>query len=221
MADRRKWSFLIPAAGSGTRAGVGPKVFLKLRGRTFLDWTVTKAMTISDDVVVALPAGVAHDPTSNGPHCRFIQGGDTRQETVKSLVENTNRDWIVIHDVARPFASTDLMKSVVDAAKETGAAAAFGPIDVPIAVISEGKVVGRHTSKEIGLFQSPLAFRREILVAAYNRAASRQEQSTIELVLAAGFEVRAVTGERNNIKITHPEDLLFARLLARQPGVAV
>ena len=183
-----------------------------------LDWTVAKAATVSDDVVVALPANVTHNLRGSYPRCRFITGGQTRQETVKALLDQTDRDWIVVHDVARPFASLDLIRAVVDAAAETGAVGAFGPIDVPVAIIADGKVVGRHASSEVGLFQSPLAFRREILLAAYERARNdgRQDQSTVELVLAAGFDVRAVSGERQNIKITHPEDLLLARLLARR-----
>ena len=213
MHDRSRWSVLIPAAGNGERIGRGPKIHLAIAGRSFLDCVLAAADGISDDILVAVPRAMAEPATAAA--CTFVVGGATRQETVRILMEQSRHDYLLIHDVARPLCTPDLMRRVADAAAETGAAAAVGPVDVPVALLAEGYIAGARSAASVGIFQTPLAFHRDVLAAAYRHADAdqRQAQSTLELVLATGTAVRAVAAERSNFKITTPQDLLMAEAL--------
>jgi 2-C-methyl-D-erythritol 4-phosphate cytidylyltransferase len=144
--------------------------------------------------------------------------GATRQDSIRNLLDRARCEWLMVHDVAWPFCSPALMVALAAAASGTGAASAFGPLDVPVAIIEDGLVAGHLGSRRAGLFQSPLAFRRGILARSYARAAAsnRQAQSTLELVIDAGYKVRAVPGERTNIKITTADDMALAELLAER-----
>jgi len=214
MAASASWSVLVPAAGTGERIGRGPKLELTLGGRTFLDRVLEVALGFCDDVIVGVHETVESRLTV--PGCRFVVGGPTRQETVRRLLDASRREWLVIHDVARPLASPALFGRVAEAAARTGAAAAVGPVDVPVALIDEGCIVGARPAAGVGLFQTPLAFHRDVLAAAYAAAEAegRAAQSTVELVLAAGTKVVAVPGERSNFKVTTPDDLVLAEALA-------
>jgi 2-C-methyl-D-erythritol 4-phosphate cytidylyltransferase / 2-C-methyl-D-erythritol 2,4-cyclodiphosphate synthase len=74
----------------------------------------------------------------------------------------------------------------------------------------------------IFLAQTPQAFRRDVLIAAFELAARTNAEGTDEAALAerAGHTVRLVEGDVSNIKITTPEDLLLAEAIAARSAEA-
>ncbi|MDO9107359.1 MAG: 2-C-methyl-D-erythritol 4-phosphate cytidylyltransferase [Methylovulum sp.] len=207
-------SILIPAAGRGERLGLGPKACLELAGQPLVVWVTRKALQVCDDVVVAAPPGYLEIFRTLCPDCRIIEGGSTHQQSVGMLLDATNRDWVMTTIVARPFVSVALLDTVLDKAKEIGAAGAFLGPDVPVAQIADNQVVRDFCNHEIGFFQSPQAFSRILLKQVYAQAAQQGwiEQSPLQLVLRAGKKAGVVTGEKTNIKLTTSEDWLIAQL---------
>jgi 2-C-methyl-D-erythritol 4-phosphate cytidylyltransferase len=208
-------TIVIPAAGMGERLGLGPKALLELNGKPLLFWVTQKALRITDQVIVSAPKNQLELFKTLCPNCLILEGGSTRQESVKILVNACKSSYVLIHDAARPFASKELFLRVIDSAKETGAAGAFLQPDIPVAVIEDNIVVRDFQRNQVGIFQAPQAFKREQLVAAINMAATHnwQEQSTLQLMLRAQYTVGAVQGEKNNIKLTTPEDWQIAQFL--------
>lgn len=213
--DRSRLAVLIPAAGIGQRLGQGPKALLELDGRPLLQWLCDKALQVADEVIIAAPADSIDLFAALCPGCQVIAGGNTRQASVAALAQAARRDWLVLHDVARPFVSTALLQTVADAAAETGCAGAFGTLDVPVARIENERVVASYRHPEVALFQAPQAFSRELLVNLVRRAEREgwQEQSTLQLALRAGIAICAVNGERSNIKLTTAQDWALAEHL--------
>lgn len=205
---------IIPAAGRGERLGLGPKALLEIDGLPLLTRFSRKVLTFCDDVIVAVPPGSGKAFHSLCPGCQCIEGGATRQESVRLLMESTIKDWIVIADVARPFASPDLFFAVLNKAREMGVAGAFLNPDVPVAHIAQNRVVHDFQCHEIGIFQSPQAFSRVLLKKVYAKAVMQNwvEQSTIQLALRAGEVVGVVAGEKTNIKLTTFEDWRLTKL---------
>jgi 2-C-methyl-D-erythritol 4-phosphate cytidylyltransferase len=103
---------LVPAAGSGERLGLAPKALLELQGRPVLEWVVRKAMRIAAEVIVACPPGV--HPVLPA-QCRWmrIDGGPTRQHSVRLLAHAGTRPWVIVWDAARPFTSVALAQAVL------------------------------------------------------------------------------------------------------------
>lgn len=215
-SGRADLSVLIPAAGFGRRLGLGPKALLKLDGKPLISWLSQKLLRLSDDVIIAAPRGRVARFRRLCPGCRCILGGRTRQESVSLLFEASERRWILLADVARPFITVGLYRAVIAKARERGAAGAFLRPDVPVARVRGDRVVGAIKPEEAGLFQLPQVFSREILgdALAKTRRYRWIEQSTLELVLRAGHDVAVVSGDRLNLKLTTPEDWRFARLLS-------
>lgn len=208
-------SIVIPAAGMGERLGLGPKALLELNGIPLLTWVTRKALQITDDVILSAPPEHVEHFSKLCPKCRVIVGGDTRQNSVKKLVEHSTRNYVLLQDVARPFASLSLFLAVLTQAKTTGCAGAFLKPDVPIAVIKNNFVEQSFNACDIGIFQSPQAFYREDLIAVLTLAEQHhwQEQSTLQLMLRANKPVGAVAGEKYNLKITTQEDWHIAQFL--------
>jgi 2-C-methyl-D-erythritol 4-phosphate cytidylyltransferase len=215
MIDPNRWSVLIPAAGKGLRLGRGPKALLTLGGVTMLERVVEAARTVTGDIIVGVPASAVSALAHRYRDVTFVAGGPSRQETIAALLERAGRQWVMVHDIARPLCPPELMHAVAAAAEETGAAAAFGPVDVPVATVEDRVVKAHIPARDARLCQSPLAFRADILREAYRRAAEARLTlpSTLELALAAGIAVSVVESDRRNIKITTELDLIFARAI--------
>lgn len=214
-APREDLSILIPAAGQGDRLGHGPKAFLELRGRPLVAWLADKARRVATEVVIAAPPDRLEEARALSPGCRCIAGGATHQESVARLAQAATRPTVLVQIAARPFVTEQLLRRVADAARDAGAAGAFLFQDVPVALVDGARVVQDLPADRVGLFQAPQAFDRALLAGVLARAAAEgwTAQTTLQLVLRAGLPVQAVPGEKTNIKLTTPEDLLLASAL--------
>jgi 2-C-methyl-D-erythritol 4-phosphate cytidylyltransferase len=210
VPDPAEVSVLIPAAGLGERLGQGPKAWLPLAGRPLVEWVADKARQLGAEVLVACPPGLAPPPGTIA-----VAGGETRQQSVARLAERAGRPWSLLWDAASPFASLALCRSVLDAAAETGAAAACMPALVSWMELQDGRVAKVRPSAGSASSQTPQAFATSVLRTVSARATLEgwTAQSTVELMLRAGQPVVAVAGERLNIKLTTPEDWVLARAL--------
>ncbi|WP_424951415.1 2-C-methyl-D-erythritol 4-phosphate cytidylyltransferase [Deinococcus sp.] len=208
-----KVAALIPAAGSGTRLGQGPKAFVQVGGRSLLERAVSALAGHVDEVLVALPQGMA---LLEGLRARSVVGGDTRQESVSKLLQATDADVVLIHDAARPFLSAAMIRAVLDAVRECGASTVAHPLADTL-VRADGTVWGERVERS-GLWavQTPQAGRRDWLVAAHRRAEAEGYSATDDAGLLhwAGHRVALVPGEPSLFKVTTPGDLRLAGALA-------
>jgi 2-C-methyl-D-erythritol 4-phosphate cytidylyltransferase/2-C-methyl-D-erythritol 2,4-cyclodiphosphate synthase len=220
---------IIAAGGRGQRfGGAVPKQFLAVGGCSILERSVALFLAHSaiDEVVVALPAELLADPPSflrsSQKPLHLVAGGARRQDSVISAFKAANErsDLIVVHDAARPFATSDLVSRTIAAAAESGAAlaalavsdtlkrSACNPADAELLV---AETIPRES---IFLAQTPQAFRRDVLRDALALAGTLVEATDeATLVERAGRPVRLVQGEATNIKITTREDLQIAETI--------
>lgn len=210
-------SALVPAAGAGTRLGLGPKALLEIDGKPLLRSLVDRLLRVANEVVLAVPASHLAHFRSAYPDCRCIEGGGTRHDSVRRLVGAARHDWVLLQDAARPFASEALLREVAMAAVEIGCAGAFLDPEVPVARISGGFALEAIAREQAGIFQAPQAFSRALLSSILDQAATQGwcDQSTLQLALRAGVPVRSVRGEKTNIKLTTPEDWMVAQQLGK------
>ena len=203
-----------PPAAGGTRLGLGDKGFLELAGKPLLHWVAEKARQVAGEVLVAVPGERLDEARALLPGCVVIAGGATRHASVARLVDAASGDQVLVHDVARPFASVGLMRAVLAAAgvqvrrRHAGSRGASGaPVRRP-----RGGGLGPQRA---AIFQAPQAFDRALLLRLLREAdqAGWEPQSTLQLAVRAGIPVVAVPGEKSNIKITSADDWRLAQLL--------
>jgi len=213
-------SALLPAAGQGTRLGLGPKAWLTCNDRPLIAWVAEKLSRIADEVIVAVPAGDVGRARDHlqpmVPQVRVIAGADTHQNTIHALLHEAREPLSLLHVVARPFASQRLLAAVADEAFRHGAALSVLPTEVPAVRLGADGTIGQHfRANDVGVFQSPQAFATERLLELFEQARmqNRQRQTAGEIWLEAGLPVCWVAGEKTNIKITTAEDWRFAQAL--------
>ena len=225
-------SAIIAAGGRGARFGGDiPKQLIEFGGATMLERAVETFVRAAcvHEIVVALPSALVADPPPylrrRSKPLRVVAGGARRQDSVANAFEHVTppADVVIVHDAARPFASELLVRRVVDAARESGAAIAALPAHDTVKEAASASRADEHTMvhrtlprERIFLAQTPQAFRREILGAAIQLSRESGSDVTDEatLVERAGYPVRLVPGEAQNVKITTVDDWNVARAAA-------
>lgn len=193
------WTVVV-AGGAGTRFGA-PKQYVELAGRRTIDWSLAAARSVSDGIVVVVPADGVDDPVDDADV--VVAGGETRSASVRNGLAAVPADAaiVLVHDAARPAASPALFRAVVDAVR------AGAPAVVPGVAVTDSlrrRSGGAVDREELVAVQTPQGFDATVLRAAH--AAGGDASDDASLVEADGGEVAVVLGETTNIKLTHPAD---------------
>jgi 2-C-methyl-D-erythritol 4-phosphate cytidylyltransferase len=218
---------IIAAAGRGIRFGrESPKSFHPVEGRMLLVRSIEAldAWKGISRYVVVVPAGWEGQARERlaeeipGLECTVLPGGETRQESVSiGLGRVGDADLVIVHDACRPIVSVPLIARVIDAARAQGAAVPVLEATDTLGRLRDEALEGIVPRERVVGIQTPQAFSADVLRSAFEAAGETVRSATDEgsLVLAAGHPVRAVEGERWNIKVTVKEDLaIVAALLA-------
>lgn len=204
------WGIVV-AAGSGNRFGA-PKQFAALNGVRLVDRAVHTAASVCDHVVVVLPAGQEW----NGPPVTcVVAGGASRSDSVRAGLASVEPDAeiVVVHDAARPLASSELFGAVVDAVRAGADAAVPGiPLNDTVKRVADDRVTATVPRDDLVAVQTPQAFRCAVLRAAHEHGGDATDDAA--LVEDAGGVVVVVAGDPRNIKITAHTDLAVALALA-------
>ncbi len=219
------------AAGDGRRLGHDTnKVLLPLAGRRVFTWAIrwaTRLPLVSHVVLVIREQDresvlATLDREVEDPRVVVVTGGDSRHgsewaalRALRPAIMGGEVDVVVIHDAARPLASTALFRRVIEAAAVHGGAIPAVP-QGSLVSLSDGEP---SPDSAVVSVQTPQAFLAAPLYGAYAGAAADGFVGTDTASCMERYtelEVRCVAGDARNIKITFPEDLFLAeRLLAK------
>lgn len=219
---------IIVAGGSGKRMlHDRPKQYVPLAGIPILARTLItfeKAPSVGR-VVLVVPGGdreYVRDEIVDRYRIvkvRQIQaGGKARQDSVRKGLEmvDSGDDVVVIHDGVRPFVTQELIARSIGEAARSGAVVPIVPSADTVKMIdNDGRVLDTLDRGTLRLAQTPQAFKREIILEAFEDAYREGFYGTDDasLVERMGVTVRTIPGLPYNIKITTSEDLLFGEFL--------
>ncbi|HAK45796.1 MAG TPA: 2-C-methyl-D-erythritol 4-phosphate cytidylyltransferase [Spirochaeta sp.] len=231
-AGNRPFAFLITAAGSGTRMGGGmKKEFRNLNGRPILAETlgnfiktglfsygvITCIPGSEDEVRERLTASAVKLDSLSSP-LLFCSGGNERQDSVlfglnflsDNCPELLDEGIVLIHDGARPWASTRLIDQVAQGALKHAACAPVSPsVDAMKEISTDGIITGHLSRRKTVSVQTPQGFAFNEILAAHKRAAADGRHYIDDTEIFSRYEgdVYTVPGSAANKKITYPEDL--------------
>jgi 2-C-methyl-D-erythritol 4-phosphate cytidylyltransferase len=227
---------IIVAAGKSQRMGGVDKQLRTIAGVPVLVRTVA-AFEACDDVG-AIVLVLNPDNMEGGLELQrefgwgkisaIVPGGERRQDSVGAglgAVTELQRDgapyeWVAVHDGARPLVTPDLISRGLVAARETGAAIAAMPAtDTVKRVDGEGLITDTLDRSSLWLAQTPQVFRTSLLLDAYAALARNgnhhEATDCARMVELSGHPVKVFEGDRTNIKITMPVDLLIAEAILK------
>lgn len=218
---------VIPAAGVGKRMGA-PKALLELAGRPMLRWTLDAFLAEPrvQSIIVAVGVDLAAAPpqwlVAEAPRVRLVEGGRERGDSVRAALRALGEeiDVVLVHDAARPLVPAPVIeRTIAGAAAGRCVVAAIPAADTLQEVDADRRIVATPERSRLWQAQTPQAFPRTVLRAAYDRAASEGVHATDDAALVAryGTEVFVVDGDACNFKITVPSDIALAESLLTLP----
>jgi 2-C-methyl-D-erythritol 4-phosphate cytidylyltransferase len=126
----------------------------------------------------------------------------------------------VCHDAARPLATPALFERALEALDGWEGVVPVLAMAETVKRVRDGAIEGTEPRDGLAVAQTPQAFVASTLRTAHERAAREGVEATDDAVVLerAGFRVRAIEGERTNLKITTPDDVRLAEALASTTG---
>ena len=217
---------IIVAGGSGQRmASAVPKQFLPLGGRPILMRTIERfaAFDPAMDIIVVLPQSqtdywqrLCHEHRFGIGH-RTTAGGATRYESVRNGLALVDGEGLVgIHDGVRPLVSQPTLELCYAMAATHGNAI---PACDSVDSVRMLKPDGSNTAADrtcVKLVQTPQVFDVKLIKQAYQLGYRPTFTDDASVAEAAGIGINLTEGNRENIKITTPVDLLLAEAILNE-----
>lgn len=198
-----------------------PKQFLELLGLPILMHTMKKfQQTIPEgEIILALPEKeqstwqcLCEKHQFNVQH-QVVNGGENRFYSVQNALQKVSKRSIVsIHDGVRPLVSENVIQECMQSAEKFGAAIPTLPIQDSVRKISFNKNQSVDRNQFV-LIQTPQCFQSEIILKAYQEKYHNSFTDDASVVEQHGHNIYLVKGNKENIKITTPEDLKIAEVL--------
>ena len=216
---------VVAAAGSSSRMGAD-KLLLPLGDEPVIVHTLRaleQSGQISEIVVVTredliVPIAQLCKDYGFAKVTKVVVGGATRTESVRigTLELTGNPELIAVHDGARPFVTPEVIEEAVSAAKNYGAAAPAVAVTDTIKELGPDGLAARTVDREsLRAVQTPQVFEEGLIRAALQKAIEDGAELTDDCaaVERLGMKVMLTRGDRENLKLTTPADLLVAQAI--------
>ncbi|MDR1684149.1 MAG: 2-C-methyl-D-erythritol 4-phosphate cytidylyltransferase [Elusimicrobiota bacterium] len=211
-------SVIIVAGGAGKRMG-RPKQMLLIGAKAVLARSVEAMAAVKPaQIIVVTAPDIFTKLSKTYAGLEYAPAGQTRLQSVINGVSKVSpkSKLIAVHDGARPFVSPAAALACLKAAAKNKAAVLAAPVKDTIKVVKSGRVVKTLDRALLYAAQTPQCYRAQTLKAAlkkYGRLKNATDES--QLVEKMGVKVAAVLSGYENIKITTPEDLIFADAICK------
>lgn len=231
---------LIVAGGKGLRMGGElPKQFIPMRGKPILMHTLEAFQRWDPEarLLLVLPEDhqaywrmLCKELGCTVPH-RVVNGGETRFHSVRNGLTFLSNEvekfpaedrlvLVGVHDGVRPFVTSDVIRECFFQARQSGAAIPVIPVVDSLREFTGSGSRPVDRSRYLAV-QTPQVFNYEVLKKAYGQPYTPLFTDDASVVEAAGYPVVTVSGNRENIKITTPFDLLVAEALFHRRNESV
>lgn len=236
-----KFAAVLPAGGLGKRMGGNiPKQLMVLGGKPVYRYSLETFLSMEEiaEVVMAVPAdwkdhfekeifGQTALRQAQGPlspseldalvinKLKIVVGGAERWQSVENGVNalTSGAEYVLVHDVARPFISKEIILDVCKTLVEKGSCLVAKPAVDTIKIAKDGCVQQTIDRNTVWMAQTPQAASIALLKKLYGRIAAEplnftptDEASILEYF---GEHVYIVKGNNLNDKLTTPEDFVI------------
>lgn len=218
---------IIVAGGKGLRMGGDiPKQFLPVAGTPVLMRTLERFHSYSPSlrIILVLPKAqqdywrtLCEEYSFDIPHT-VADGGATRFHSVQNglaLIPDEEEGVVGVHDGVRPFVSTEVIRRCYDTARTASAVIPVTPVVETLRYVGGDGKDRNVLRSDFRLVQTPQTFDIQLLKRANRQPYSEAFTDDASVVEGIGVSVTMVEGNRENIKITTPFDLLVAEALTK------
>jgi 2-C-methyl-D-erythritol 4-phosphate cytidylyltransferase len=198
-----------------------PKQFIELCGLPILMHTITIFRKTFQDIEIVLVLPQEHIKPWKDLCLKYnfhidmeiCEGGETRFQSVKNGLHRLKGDGIVgVHDGVRPLVSEETIKRCYSEAAIYGNAIPVTEV-VETVRLKEGDKSRTIDRTKLRLVQTPQVFRLKSIQEAFTQEPKDSFTDDASVLESFGGIIHLTEGNRENIKITHPIDLVIGEFL--------
>jgi 2-C-methyl-D-erythritol 4-phosphate cytidylyltransferase len=216
------YAVVIVAGGTGSRMNNElPKQLIEINSKPVIVYSIEKFQNFNKNIQVIISLHKDYfdlfekiKSQFNLKNIQIVEGGDTRYQSVKNALSILNKDvtLVGVHDAARPLVSLQTIQKTFTEAEQHGAAIPVIDMNESLREVNgvESKAVDRTKFKVV---QTPQCFKTAILLKAYDMPYSTLFTDDASMVEKIGHNIFITEGNKENIKITYPQDLIVAQTL--------
>jgi 2-C-methyl-D-erythritol 4-phosphate cytidylyltransferase/2-C-methyl-D-erythritol 2,4-cyclodiphosphate synthase len=227
MTIEEQSAAVIVAAGSSRRMQGQDKLWTPLAGRITLARTIDifQSSPVIESIVLVTNTERLADTHALCEQeqwdkiAAIVPGGAHRQDSVRNGLDalaglNPSCRWVMIHDGARPFVTSTILAEGLRAAQQHQASIPVVPVKDTIKQVQDGKISATPDRSQLWTVQTPQIFAFSLIHQAHHLSQT-QDKATDDATLLEhmGYTVSTFQGSPTNLKITTPEDLIFAEAL--------
>lgn len=213
---------LIVAGGAGKRMNSSiPKQFHMLNDKPLLYYTLRAFLEAYDDmqIILVLPEEYIAvgqeiiDAYFDYSRIQITIGGRQRFHSVQNgLAMVEDESIVMVHDAVRCLITPALIRRCYEAVLEHGSAIPVVPCKDSIRMVTEegNQAIDRNALR---LVQTPQAFYSKIILPAFKIDYKEWFTDEASVTEAFGLKLHLVEGEEENIKVTHPIDMIVAQAI--------
>lgn len=217
---------IIVAGGKGLRMGSDiPKQFLPIGGKPVLMRTLERFREYSKELNIILVLPEAQQDYwqelckkyNFEVEYQLANGGQTRFHSVQNglaLVPDDAEGVVGVHDGVRPFPAVEVIRKCYEAARTAKAVIPVIPVVETVRHL-EGEGSVTVPRGDYRLVQTPQTFDIQLLKAANRQPYNDGFTDDASVVESYGHAITLVEGNRENIKITTPYDIVVAEALCK------
>ncbi len=203
-----------------------PKQFLPIGGLPILMRTLAtfRAYSIELTILLVLPESQSErwkllcNEYDFSLDYHLIPGGETRFHSVQNGLAgiDASKGLVAVHDGVRPFVSSTIIEASFEQAAHSGTAVTCVPLkDSARHLLPDGnnQAVNRADYR---LVQTPQTFRLDWMRQAFVTEPLPHFTDCASVLEHAGYPIHLIEGSYENIKITTPEDLIWAETFLKK-----
>ena len=211
------FSLIITAGGTSSRYGSQNKLLELINGKTVIEHTFSAFADFNSISEIIIPTHLdirgKLEELLTDKRIKFVNNGNTRQESVYNALEYVNNDYVIIHDGARPLIDKKVIANIMEAViKHSAVSTMTKTIDTIKEVDENGFIIRTIDRTKLYNTQTPQAFRTDIIKKAHNIFKGDSFTDDSSMIEELKIPVFMVSGNYTNIKITNKSDLDFAKL---------
>ncbi|AUM62273.1 IspD/TarI family cytidylyltransferase [Spiroplasma monobiae] len=197
-------SLIIVANGSGQRFGEN-KMLAKINNEYLINETIKCFENLNEIQEIIVVSNLEIFEIIKNKDAILVEGGKTRGESVKKGLELATKDFVLIHDGARPFVSKETILEIIDNLNENDSV-------IPTLKVTNclKRIVGNKIEtvnrEEYFQTQTPQGFKTKIIKDQYNEN-QNDFFDDCQLIEKLNYKIKFIEGDEKNKKITFKRDL--------------
>ncbi len=218
-----KRAVVIVAGGSGVRMGGEiPKQYLELAGKPLIIHVLDRFLRFDSHMEIVLVMAPSHrdlwrslgDKYSLGQGILLAEGGKSRYESVKNGLDQIKDERVVgIHDAVRPLVSHETLERCYSSGLKWGSGIPVIAMEDSVRKLDGNEGSTRMDRSLLRRVQTPQVFLSRQIKQAYQKINDPDFTDDAAVYESLYGKVQLVKGNRENIKITTPSDMIMAEAL--------